>query len=425
MSTKQLVKAAVSVNMPKAARKKKPEKPAKSILFEFKNQFNEAGPPIQRGYPHWTEVLFLLILITSISMVFVSKDNVESKGELDNSLLASVGIWMATAVSFITMYYNFGLFDRKRNAASAEYLEGHVQEMIKYNEDLFSLTNNMDEINEKNKKTQAKAEMVRTQLSHVAEYLGGAKKIVSMLNSGLDQFLKENMKQLEKQEKQVRESQINMMDRGLDRISELLIFSFCGIDKDKNAVLEGAELGTFFKKLQKYQLCQTKDAFFDHFPIGLDIDLDDGTLLDKVCAAGAKKGGFNKDKFLSDVKGILADEDDDSDLTFMKDEHKQKYLSLLKDHGIVSSDNEYFDKLHGIDRYLILEGMNERTTELKELARTVLVEYDQVMKELNDKEAELKKSHPSEGTLTKIELDADVLNAAKESSAPASKGKKK
>ena len=64
--------------------------------------------------------------------------------------------------------------------------------------------------------------------------------------------------------------------------------------------------------------------------------------------------------------------------------------------------------------------MNERTAELKELARTVLVEYDQVMKELNDKEAELKKSHPSEGTLTKIELDADVLNAAKESSAPAS-----
>lgn len=153
--------------------------------------------------------------------------------------------------------------------------------------------------------------------------------------------------------------------------------------------------------------------------------MDDGTLLDKVCAAGAKKGGFNKDKFLSDVKEILADEDDDSDLTFMKDEHKQKYLSLLKDHGIVSSDNEYFDKLHGIDRYLILEGMNERTAELKELARTVLVEYDQVMKELNDKEAELKKSHPSEGTVTKIELDADVLNAAKESSAPASKGKKK
>ena len=99
MSTKQLVKAAVSVNMPKAARKKKPEKPAKSILFEFKNPLNAAGPPIQRGYPHWTEVLFLLILITSISMVFVSKDNVESKGELDNSLLASVGIWMATAVS--------------------------------------------------------------------------------------------------------------------------------------------------------------------------------------------------------------------------------------------------------------------------------------------------------------------------------------
>ena len=40
MSTKQLVKAAVSVNMPKAARKKKPEKPAKSILFEFKNPTN-------------------------------------------------------------------------------------------------------------------------------------------------------------------------------------------------------------------------------------------------------------------------------------------------------------------------------------------------------------------------------------------------
>lgn len=423
MSAKQIAQAATVVSIAKATKKEAPKKPEKSILCEIQNPFDKDGPPIRRGVPHWTEILFLIMLIASIIMVFVSMDSQNTADQ--KKLMASIGIWSATAVSVITMYYNFGLFDRKRNAASAEYLEGHVEEMIKYNEDLYSLTSDMDTINEKNKKTQAKAELVKKQLNHVAEYLGGAKKIANMLNSGLDKFLKENMKQLEKQEVQVRESQINMMDQSLDRISELLIFSFVGIDKDNSSVLEGEELILLFEKLKKYQLCDTKKGFFDHFPIGLDIDVEeDGTLLDKICNAGAKNSSFKKDTFIAEVKGILASNDDDLDLTFIKSEDKKKFLELIVKHKIAKSSEEYFDKIHGIDRYLILEGMNARIDNLKALAGNVLVEYDQVMKKLNAKEAELKKLHPTEGISRKIELDLDILNAAK-SSVPATTGARK
>ena len=75
---------------------------------------------------------------------------------------------------------------------------------------------------------------------------------------------------------------------------------------------------------------------------------------------------------------------------------------------------KYFDKLHAIDRYLILEGMNDRTVELKELARGVLLEYDQILEKLSEKEAELKRAHPAAGSVTKIELDNDA-DAAKRS----------
>eukprot|EP00943_MAST-04B_sp_MAST-4B-sp1_P000832 g832.t1 len=423
MSAKQVAQAATVISVAKATKKKAPKKPEKSILCAIPNPFDKEGPPIRRGVPHWTEVLFLIIFIASIVMIFVSTDTQNTADQ--KKLIASIGIWSATAVSVITMYYNFGLFDRKRNAASAEYLEGHVQEMIKYNEDLYSLTGDMDKINEKNKRTQAKAELVEKQLSHVAEYLGGAKKIATMLNSGFDKFLKENMKQLEKQETQVRESQINMMDQSLDRMSELLIFSFVGIDKDNNSVLEGEELIALFEKLKQYQLCESKKAFFDHFPIGLDIDAgEDGTLLDKICNFGAKKSSFKKETFIAEVKGILASNDDDLELTFIKGEHKKKFLELLVKHKIVQSSEEYFDKIHGIDRYLILEGMNERIDDLKATASNVLVEYDQVMKKLNAKEAELKKLHPTEGISTKIDLNIEILNAAK-SSVPATTGAQK
>ena len=94
---------------------------------------------------------------------------------------------------------------------------------------------------------------------------------------------------------------------------------------------------------------------------------------------------------------------------------KQAFLKLLKTHKIVKSNEEYFDKLHAIDRYLILEGMNDRTAELKELARGVLLEYDQTLMKLSEKEAELKRTHPASGSVTKIELDNDVLDAAKRS----------
>ena len=59
--------------------------------------------------------------------------------------------------------------------------------------------------------------------------------------------------------------------------------------------------------------------------------------------------------------------------------------------------------------------MNDRTAELKELARGVLLEYDQILEKLSEKEAELKRAHPAAGSVTKIELDNDVLDAAKRS----------
>ena len=84
---------------------------------------------------------------------------------------------------------------------------------------------------------------------------------------------------------------------------------------------------------------------------------------------------------------------------------KKKFLELIVKHKIAKSSEEYFDKIHGIDRYLILEGMNVRIDNLKALAGNVLVEYDQVMKKLNAKEAELKKLHPTEGISRKIERE--------------------
>ena len=66
-----------------------------------------------------------------------------------------------------------------------------------------------EQIVEREKMRQEKAKLVNKQLTDVAQYLGGANKIVSMLNTGLDKFLKANMKSLEKQEEESRESQLN------------------------------------------------------------------------------------------------------------------------------------------------------------------------------------------------------------------------
>ena len=152
MSATQMAAAAVAVNIPKSRKKPVPKKPEKSILFSIPNPFDEEHP-INRGWPHWTEVIFFLLLITSIIMAFVSGDNITITTDSDRAIVASFGIWCATAVSLITMYYNFGLFDRKRNAESAEYLQQHVQDMVEYNEKLFSLKYDQEQIVEKEKKS--------------------------------------------------------------------------------------------------------------------------------------------------------------------------------------------------------------------------------------------------------------------------------
>ena len=94
-----------------------------------------------------------------------------------------------------------------------------------------------------------------------------------MLNTGLDKFLKANMKSLQKQEDESRESQINMIDRGLDRISELLIFSlFVELTKITMLFWKGKSLRSS-KNCKKISSLQDKGGLFDHFPIGLDVEV--------------------------------------------------------------------------------------------------------------------------------------------------------
>lgn len=67
-----------------------------------------------------------------------------------------------------------------------------------------------------------------------------------MLNVGLDKFLANATKSLEKMEFEMRDFQVGMIDRGIDRLTNLLIYSFYGLDKDKSRSLEGEELNHFF-----------------------------------------------------------------------------------------------------------------------------------------------------------------------------------
>ena len=84
-----------------------------------------------------------------------------------------------------------------------------------------------------------------------------------MLNVGLDKFLANATKSLEKMEFEMRDFQVGMIDRGIDRLTNLLIYSFYGLDKDKSRSLEGEELNHFFSKLKEYRLINNLDDFFE------------------------------------------------------------------------------------------------------------------------------------------------------------------
>ena len=77
----------------------------------------------------------------------------------------------------------------------------------------------------------------------------------------------------------MRQFQLGMIDRGIDRLTNLLIYSFQVWIKIKAEVWEVRNC-LLVQKLQEYKLAQTIDDFIETFPISLDCDCgDDGEIL--------------------------------------------------------------------------------------------------------------------------------------------------
>jgi predicted negative regulator of RcsB-dependent stress response len=389
-----------SVNLPK--------KPEKKVLFSFTCRGEKIG-----WSPHWTEILFIVMIIVSIVMLAVLGSPETSDAQRET--FSSAGGWVSVVICVIIMWYNWGLFDRKRNAESAAYLAGYVQELAAHNKELRDATGEQQNNIDSEKRRQEKSKATLSQLNSVVDQLGDTKAALGMLKVGLDKFLEQNMKQLAKLEVTSREAQITMMDRGLDRLKELLTYSFYGLDDDKSSTLEGQELQDFLVKLRKYGILETKEEFFEVFPITLDSECGDSENLIEYCLAsknGKKLSNAEKDQFRSAVNGILP-ENDDSDMMLTESSHKKQYLDLVLKFKIASSVGEYFDTVHCIERYGVNEGMDDKTENLKVMAKKILIDYDNTLVELAAKEAELKKKHPVSGQVTKIEFDEDILAAAK------------
>ena len=199
-------------------------------------------------------------------------------------LLGTIGGWTAVGVFVIIMYYNWGLFDRKRNARSSEYLADYVSELIAHNDKLSSAVEAQEKQVQIEIERQKVSKKTLNQLTSIVDQLGDTKSALNMLNVGLDKFLANATKSLVKLEAEMRQFQLGMIDRGIDRLTNLLIYSFQGMDKDKSRSLGGKELLAFVQKLQEYKLVQTIDDFIETFPISLDCDCgDDGEdLVDKI-----------------------------------------------------------------------------------------------------------------------------------------------
>mgnify|MGYP000845549525 CR=1 FL=1 len=409
---KLVAKDAVStvVNV-KPKRTELPTKPDKKVLFSFKI----GETVIERSQPHWTEIFFFIVILVSFAMIgIVSDPNVSAT---DKDTFATVGGWVGVAVCFILMWYNWGLFDRKRNAESAAYLAEYVTELAAHNKELHEATLSSQENIDNEKSRQEKSKTTLKQLTAVVEQLGDTKTAVSMLKVGLEKFLEQSMKNLNKLEISSRESQVNMMDRGLDRLKELLMYAFYGLDADGSSALEGDELKLFLKKLKAYGIVETKKEFFDTFPLGLDTQCGESDNLIDHCLAsekGKRLSDSRKDEFkrkLYAILGATPETAEDVDLTLTKGEDKEQFMSILVEFGIAKDVDDYVNRLHCIDRYLVNQGMDVKTEQLKALAKTVLVNYDETLIELSKAEAELAKQSPDVGR-SKIDFGDDILAAA-------------
>ena len=77
------------------------KKAERKVLFSFTLN----GVLIQRGYPHWTEMLFCLILLSAIIILIVLTDpNNADITTATRLLLGTIGGWTAVGVFVIIMY---------------------------------------------------------------------------------------------------------------------------------------------------------------------------------------------------------------------------------------------------------------------------------------------------------------------------------
>jgi hypothetical protein len=392
----------------KKARQPLPHKPEKQIWFSFQI----GGKKIERGPPHWTEILFIIVIIGSCAMLGVVGDPNMAQN-LDT--ISKIGGWTATGVCLITMWFNYGLYDRKRNAESAAYLEGYVKDLEAHNRHLREGVESQEEQIKIEQMRQEQAKESLKQLKSVVDSLGDTKQALQMVNQGMDNFLKENTKSLVKMEKETRDFQVGMIDRGIDRLTNLLIYSFHGLDKDGSQCLEGEEMCGFLDKLSKYKLVSSKQEFFDSFPIGLDVNCGDAgdDLVARIMNRSPVAKGWSDDKKAAVRKELCTINTDDPEAldALVEKVHKRKFLDLIVKHKLANSVEAYFDTLHAVDTWVIDQGMGIITDQLKARGKTALENFDRLMLEVFDKEAELKKQNPSPST--RIELGQDVIDAAK------------
>ena len=108
----------------------------------------------------------------------------------------------------IIMYYNWGLFDRKRNARSSEYLADYVSELIAHNDKLSSAVEAQEKQVEIEIERQKVSKKTLNQLTSIVDQLGDTKSALNMLNVGLDKFLANATKSLVKLEAEMRQFQV-------------------------------------------------------------------------------------------------------------------------------------------------------------------------------------------------------------------------
>ena len=118
-----------------------PVKPKRKQLYKFEL----GGHTFERSQLHWVEVLCALIIVATVVIISILADPNNGMDTITTELMGTIGGWTAVGVCVITFVFNYGLFDRKRNAQSAAYLEKYVTDLLSHNEKLDDATRSQEE----------------------------------------------------------------------------------------------------------------------------------------------------------------------------------------------------------------------------------------------------------------------------------------